>query len=252
MVRDADRFHAFFRCSGGTVADGPAVLRGDKEVQLDPQATLSFGPGVYAFYQGWTQRVKTLPPCITFAGAGRDQTMLVMGSMSAGEVDRCAIRDCTVYTNNWDLFDLRREPAVLAFERVRFCGFDSGAGSSSLLDTRGTAVLATDCLFEGGYGRGPSFGSLLDIRTDALLARFERCSFSRIALRPEWLRPGATLIFSHCSFENLLDAEQSFRKERPGVVFDGCSMTFASIADRALPALDLNDLFPDWRARNFR
>ncbi len=253
LIRDADRFRSFFRCSGGGTVDGLAAFHANEDLHVDSQTTLDFAVGVHSAYSGWLSHMKPLPNCITVAGAGMDRTLLVMGDLSTnGVVDRFSIRDCTVYTNDRYLFDLRREPAVLTFDHVRFCGFDMGAGSSCLLGTRATAVLATDCRFEGGYGHNPGSGTLFDVRTDALLARFERCSFSHMAWQSGWIRPGATLIFAHCTFEDVFGSKRSIQSDRPGIVFDGCTVIPADPPDGRPAALDLNELFPDWRARDGR
>lgn len=64
-------------------------------------------------------------------------------------------RDCTLYTENQYLFDLRNDSASVHFDRVRAIGFDMGAGSSCLFGTEELALYARDSRFEGGYGRSP-------------------------------------------------------------------------------------------------
>jgi hypothetical protein len=248
LVRSEDRFPSFFKCAGGPTLDGPTIAADPSRIPRD-SATLLFGPGVHKLRRGFLENVDDPPHCLTLAGVGMNQTMLVIGEISVrGVLDRFAIRDCTVFTNDAYLFDLRREPALIELDRVRLCGFDMGAGSSSAFDTRASAILARDSRFEGGYGRSPGGGVLFDIRTNGFLARFDRCTMTSVSIPVMYLHRGATVLFSHCAFEQLGDKQYMLDQAPPGVVFDACSIQISEPGAQTAPAHELDDLFPDWRA----
>jgi hypothetical protein len=127
-------------------------------------------------------------------------------------------------------------------------------------------LLARDCRFEGGYGRHPQHGQLLRVDSPALVVRMERCRLDRLTLGAERLADGATLAFSQCTLSDLLDSQVRFGtpdsraayeqmlRGRPGMVFQGTSISFFDNAAYALaptswdvPARDLNELFPGWK-----
>ncbi len=246
LVRDAERFPALFQCAGGSNLDGPTVIADSKLLPSD-SATLLFGPGVHRLSR-FLENANEAPRCLTLAGAGMNQTMLVLGDVSVrGVLDRFAIRDCTVFTHDAYLFDLRREPAVVELDRVRLCGFDTGAGSSCAFGTRATAIFARDCRFEGGYGRYPGSGNLFRIDTRAFLARFERCTISAVSIPVRGIQSEASVLFSHCTIDRLLDQQRYLDDAPRGLVFEACSIQLADPSAPYTPPRELDDLFPDWR-----
>jgi hypothetical protein len=199
-----------------------------------------------------------------------DATLLVLQQdiYADKELQRFSIRDCTVFTDNHDLFDQRVAAATVLLERVRVVGFDMGAGSSCALGFSGSGLvlLVRDCRFEGGYGRHPEYGQLMDIRSPALIVRMERCRLDRLTLGADGLSSGSTLAFSQCTLTDLLDPQMRFAaaeqrlgyeetlRSSPGLVFQGTTISFFDNAawnlaptSREVPARDLNELFPGWK-----
>ena len=158
-----------------------------------------------------------------------------------------AIRDCTVFLDSDPLFDLRHEPATVRFDRVRFIGFDSGAGGSSFFDAPGTVVHARACTFEGGYGRSPGRGTIFDVQSDALLARFDACTFREVRSGLNYLSKGATLAFLDCQLLDMMDPVQAPGERHDGVLLDSCLVTYFDSSAGPPPRRDVDDLFPGWK-----
>jgi len=246
-VRDA-RFDAYFAREGPERRRHPRKDHPDQDVE--DGVTLTWPAGGFKV-QGLMKEKDPFPRDVTLEGAGIDATMLVLAHdlFTRGRLRNLVIRDCTVHTNDNYLFDLRIEPASMRFERVRFVGFDMGAGGSCLLGTKALALSARGCRFEGGYGRSPMHGTVFDVRTDALLARFEACTFSLVNLRIHDWHTGATVVFLGCTLDRILDNAMAHAKLKPGVVFDGCSYTRFEGTPQEVPKLDLDALFPGWKQR---
>jgi hypothetical protein len=250
LVRDPKQFDELFvRVVPETFRDGLAN-RGHADAETEDGVTLTWPAGVFKV-ENLMREKDPYPRDVTLAGAGMNSTMLVLnGDLSTNQSLRnFAIRDCTVNTNNHYLFDLRVEPAAIRFDRVRFIGFDMGAGGSCLLGTSSLALNARQCRFEGGYGSSPPSGRIFDVRTDALLARFENCTFSLVRLAIGYWSAGETVLFLGCAFDQILDDPIRDAAGRPGVIFDGCSITLHDGGRENVPRRDLNELFPNWRAR---
>lgn len=156
-------------------------------------------------------------------------------------------RDLTVYTDGNCLFDVRGDGTVVRLDRVRVCGFDSGAGGSSAFNTDTLALHCVNSFLTGGYGRSPGSGYLFDVRTDGLVARFDGCAIE--AVRLGRIRDGATLVMRACTLRDMLDDPEELAAEHPGVLLDPCSVERiqGDHASRATLKRDLNDLFPDWK-----
>jgi len=117
IVRNQERFQGFFKCARGATLDGPSAIA-DRSQSLGDSATLVFGPGIHVL-GSFLQDVNEAPRCLEVAGAGIDRTLLVLGDISVrGPVDRFSIRDCTVFTGDRYLFDLRSVPSVVELERA--------------------------------------------------------------------------------------------------------------------------------------
>lgn len=247
VVRGA-RFEDYFAREAPERRRHPRKDHPDQDVE--DGVTLSWPAGVFRL-RGLMDEKDPFPRDVTLEGAGIDATMLVLHSSldTRGRLRNFAIRDCTVHTDGRYLFDLRREPASMRFERVRFIGFDAGAGASCLLGTRALALTARGCRFEGGYGRHPQHGQPFDVRTDGLLARFEGCTFSLVNLGIYHWRGGATAVFLGCTLDRILDDAMGQAASKPGVVFDGCSYSRFEGPLEQVPKLDLNALFPGWQQR---
>lgn len=259
LVSDTRAFGSLFepQVRAGSV-DARAALA-DPEVELVDGVTLTLPAGVFRLDR-LQEAFRSFPRDVTIAGAGRDATLLVLGTLSTGETVRnLGFRDLTVHTDNNYLFDLRSKPAAVHMERVRLIGFDMGAGSSCAFGTRGLALFARDSIFEGGYGRSPQHGKIFDVRTDALMARFENCHFDLVALDLWRLRPAATVVFSNCRMTRLLDWQglgnvlESI-SERPGLAaigstFEGFERRGPEGEMKPVPSKDLDQLFPGWRER---
>lgn len=246
LVADAKHFESYFapRHVGPDLA-GPE-LSGDGTAEIEPGATIHFPAGVH-LVTSLTFGVRDLPPDVTIAGAGMDVTLLVQRQdlHVAQDLERFTLRDCTIYTGDNYLMDLRGQTlGIFRLLRTRVIGFDMAAGSSCALGIKASLVHAVESFFEGGYGRHPGSGRLLDVRTSALLARFDRCLFSRIQIG--YSRDGVVL-FAGCTFEEML--------AEPGpVLLEDCEYTRRepledSQAEEHALRRDLKQLFPAWEAR---
>ena len=249
LVGDPARFEQLFACKagGGPLVEGKALATMN---ELAEGSEVRFPAGVHAFdLRRATQN--SFPRCLSVRGAGMDRTLLRCETIySNHRIERIEISDATLLSDY--LFDMRSQLATIVLERVRIIGFDVAAGSSCAFATDGTALLVRDSRIEGGYGRHPGSGHLFDIRTPALLARFDRCILSGLAIPDSWLRDGSTLLFNQCSFRDLTEPPSTFSKPKQGLRFVDCSQSFVSrdeTGEYPLPKLDLNDLFPGWAER---
>lgn len=250
LVSDPAQFEPLFARVADEQLRTGLVDREHPDKSIEDGVTLTWPAGVYRLHNLMKEK-DPFPRDVTIAGAGMDATMLVLNSdlMTREGLRNFCIRDCTVNTDNNYLFDLRLKPAAIRFERVRFVGFDMGAGGSCLLGTKALALSAKSCRFEGGYGRSPQHGTLFDVRTDALVARLESCSFSLLSLRVAYIHPGATVLFVNCALDQILDDPLTEAAGRSGVMFNNCSLTRHEGGWETVPHLDLNALFPNWKSR---
>lgn len=236
----SERFGMLFaHRGGGSAVDGASYRQGEK---LADGATLNFPAGVFAL-PDLSRGNEPFPAAVTVRGASMDATLLVVDSLNArSAVDRLAIEDCTVFAEN-GITDLRSKPGVLSLRRVRVVGFDCGAGGSCAFYLFGkSALLVTECRFEGGYGRAPgSYANLMDTRS-LCLARFERCVFDRVSLSDA----GNTVRFVGCEMRELLGTQPS------GSVYENCRIAPIDPKkawDAEYRKRDLEALFPQWRER---
>lgn len=247
LVTDAARFERFFPRRTGARVDGPANLGAPDEALTDG-SVLTFPTGVFRL-RALMKRDSAFPRDVTVRGMGMDATMLVVGDLSThAELVNMAFEDCTVFTDNDSLFDLRRAPASVRLERVRVIGFDSGAGGSSLLDAPGLALLARNSRIEGGYGRHPD-GTLFDVRTKPVLARFENCWIDEVNLGLEHLPRGSSVAFVSCRLTNVLDRRLVDAHPNAGVVLIDSPLQDWPADAGDPPKKDLESLFPGWRER---
>ncbi|MCE9595585.1 MAG: hypothetical protein K8S98_15465 [Planctomycetes bacterium] len=246
LVGDASAFAKLFECKsgGGGVVDGAALAREQRPDVVDG-TELRHPAGVQRVDLNKLNRGTKFPRCLVVRGAGIDRTLLVWETLRTRDrVERIELSDLTLFATN--VFDLRHDFATIVLERVRVVGFDCGAGSSAAFDTHGNALLARDCRIEGGYGRGPGDGRLFDVRTPALLARFENCVLSRVAIEARLLRERSTVVFDHCAFLETTEPSETFVSPPRGLVLVACRATSPN-GDDDSAQLDLNDLFPGWR-----
>ena len=256
VVRDAGRFEPFFARDAEEGARSALDDREHPDALVGDGTTLTWPAGVFRVVNLMWEK-SPYPRDVTLAGAGIDATMLVIGDGSGNDalvtngksLRNFAIRDCTVHTNGNYLLYMHTLPVSVRFERVRFVGFDAGAGGSCLISAGALALTARSCRFEGGYGLVPSSGTLIDVRSDAVLCRFEGCTFSLLSLRIWDWHPGATAVFLGCTLDRMLDDAMTHAQLKPGVVFDGCSCSRFEGTWDEVPKLDLNALFPNWLQR---
>lgn len=245
IVGDAVRFERLFPRRVGAALPGALNLN-DAGAALSAGCTVVFPAGVF----GPRRLVmrEAFPRDVTVLGRGMDATLLVLGDLATNALVNLCLQDCTIFTDNRSLFDLRRRPASLRLERVRVIGFDSGAGGSSLFHASGLALLARASRFEGGYGR-VSDGTLFDVRSDALLARFESCWIDQVELRFGHLRPGASVAFVNCTITNVMDRQEAIPAgvSMPGTTVQHFEWNAEGV--KGPPVKDLNELFPNWRER---
>jgi len=240
VASDPEAFERFFkrRTVGGSL-NGLDFVEASGETAGDG-ATLSFPPGVFRLRK-FMRGTKGFPRDLTIRGAGIDRTLLVVEELSTrATLTNLSIQDCTVSAGY--LFDLRREGCSFLFERVRFVGFDIGAGSSCLISAPSALVLARDCRFEGGYGRSPRSGVVFDVRSSGLLARFERCRLFQVAIGSVHYSDGARLVFVGCELENVFERPTSSE----AMTFLGCSIDDFDSGTDEVVTLDLDHLFPGW------
>ncbi|HTF90645.1 MAG TPA: hypothetical protein VK843_19660 [Planctomycetota bacterium] len=250
LVRDPARFAALFQRVASEHLRSGLEKRAIPDDSIADGETLTWPAGVFRV-EGLLQTKEKFPRDVTVAGAGMNSTMLVLIGplMTTSDLRNFTIRDCTVNTNNNYLFQLSNKASSIQLERVRFVGFDMGAGSSCLLGTNAVALSVRNCRIEGGYGKWPEHGTLLDVRTDALVARFEFCSISLLTMHVDHMRPGATALFVGCTLDEILDNPQGDALDHPGVMFEGCTIARQQGGRETIPNLDLNALFPNWKNR---
>ncbi|GEM_PF-3420371 len=184
--------------------------------------------------------------CVTIAGKGIERTLLRASHFAPREkLDRLELRDCTLECPCSQV-DLRKA-GVRRAERVRFVGFDCGAGSSCVFSVMGGAVVELKSRrVEGGYGRHPQHGVLFDVRSDAFLGRFEDCTFDSLALRHDLWRKGFTLVLTRCRFTNLFDRNLPIDFDDDGLLLSSTTMELRSKEAGEIEMRDLADLFPAW------
>ncbi len=241
LAHDPAGFEQLFtpRAASSTV-DGTTLAAGDP---LVPGAVVQFPTGVFAVADLARGR-DPFPSDLTVRGAGMNATLLVLDQLSPrSALERFTLEDCTVFTTRCGIVDTRRGANTLVLRRVRVTGFDCGAGGSCALNTKSAALHALGCRFESGYGRNPEgFANLLR-HSGPLVARFEACTFERIALA-DAVRPG--VVFAHCTMTELLS------EPGDGPLYDSCSITIMPPDLRwnaEHRTRDLDDLFPGWEAR---
>ncbi|MFG0316727.1 MAG: hypothetical protein ACF8XB_05600 [Planctomycetota bacterium JB042] len=205
--------------------------------------TIVFGPGRHTLSTRDLRRKAPtpFPADVTIQGAGMDATLVAIDEEISvrSDVERLRFRDLTVDTANDYAFHLRRDGALLDFERVRVVRFDMGAGGSLAFSVHsGMMLRARDCQILGGYGRSPGSGSLF--RGAALLARFERCRFDLIDLELDQVK-GGEVLFLHCTFDRL--RVDPTRWASPRIRFVGCRVG-ERIAAPPGPPMDVGTLVP--------
>ena len=236
---------AALRSLYGTTGGGPTIAGAglSKWDELAPNATISYGAGVYAL----RPNARELPRGLVVQGAGMDATLLVLmnDTWSRTTFDSLELRDVSIFTNHNYLFD-QNDPASLTLRNVRVMGYDMGAGGSVALSFSDGLVLdASGCQFLGGYGGFASGGSIL--RGGTLIARFERCLMSDTELG--YWDSGSRVLFVDCQLERML-------RVRPGNVLELAGSTTLTHHPEPQPGqhlkielLDLNELFYDWQER---
>lgn len=248
LVLDRDTFDGFFVTeSPRTAVDGPtAFARGalKRDEPVPDGSVVSFPAGVHRLEDFGSKWREHYPRDLVLRGAGMNATLLVLDSdLSAYDLVRnLAIEDLSLHTDDDYLFDVREPAMSVTLRRVRFTGWDMGAGSSCLFGTESLALRAIDCEFLGGYGSSPRSGQLFDVRHNGLLARFEGCRIERTRVFGNF-GSGATVVFVGCVIEDALD-----RRDPPSnVVLDRTPISYWNEETGSELARDLNDLFPDWR-----
>ena len=85
----------------------------------------------------------------------------------------------------------------------------------------------------------------------AFLVRFDGCRFERMNLNLARVHPGATVVFSLCTFDEIRDRHvQDSAGSNPGLVLEQCTFLPEANPRPENDELrrDLNDLFPNWKA----
>ena len=246
LVSDAKAYAQLFeRTAPESVVDGREIPN-----ELTDGLTLHFPPGVFEVKDFLRSRYP-LGKDLTVTGSGMNQTLLLMGDLSARDKLRnFTVRDCTTFSSG-GVFDLRREPGSIHMERVRVTGFDTGAGSSSLLSARSAVLLFRECRIEGGYGKSPQHGYVFGGLSEGVLARFESCRISSTRVDVVRLRPADTVVFDGCHLEDIFDDPAAQAEHKKGVAFVNCAILKydKEVQGWPPPQKDLNDLFPDWKNR---
>src|SRR6185436_7458411 len=131
LVQDKKRFASFFACTGGPALDGFTLTQETEPTPIPPGSVISYPAGVHELDR-LTSRLRSSVTCVTITGAGMDQTLLRFRSIQPNEkIDRFELRDCTIQSD-CDAIALNAKAGVWRAERVRFIGFDCGAGSSTV------------------------------------------------------------------------------------------------------------------------
>ncbi|MBK6939335.1 MAG: hypothetical protein IPH13_03885 [Planctomycetes bacterium] len=244
LVDDATTFPSFFEARiGGGVLDGTALPQFTRDTKLSG-VTIQFPAGVFEPRCRFDD-VKAPVTDVAIAGAGMDQTLLVMQSVSFRvALERITIRDCTVFVPSGCVFDLRTEPALIRLERVRIVGYDCGAGGSCAFATAATMMWLSDCQILDRFGHHPG-GRIFDLRTDGVLIRLDRCRIENTEFGD--VPSGSTVLFNSCT----LRGARRFPEAEDGIEYRGCSIEKATTNEDP-PARSLNELFPDWEKRRIR
>jgi hypothetical protein len=251
LVRNRAEFEKYFqRDSNEEVAISGVGLTHDQFTEMVDGSTLTFPAGVFevsALARYWDP----IPRDITIRGSGMNTTLLILDDLSSrSQVKNFRLENCTVFCPG-GVFDLRREPATATFQNVRITGFDTGAGgSNAIFSKKGMALSYVDCVFAGGYGRNPG-GNLMRSTSASFLARFDGCRFERMNLNLARVHPGATVVFSLCTFDEIRDRHvQDSAGSNPGLVLEQCTFLPEANPRPENDELrrDLNDLFPNWKA----
>lgn len=250
LVADAESFSRFFpRAAPERGVNGMNHLAKPDEA-IEDGTTLSFPAGVFRLERLMEDK-DPFPRDVTVSGAGMDATLLIFGDLSTRHrLRNFTVRDCTLFTGDDYAFDLRVEPASIQFDRVRVCGFDMGAGSSCMLQAPGAAFYARGCHIVGGYGRSPTSGQLFRVDAPGLLARFENCRLELVDIGHRRLEQGATVAFVNCVMKDILSWGPPPKElDHPGIVLAGTVIDWIDYSRTKPEKKDLNDLFPDWKAR---
>lgn len=204
LVQDEARMRRFFACDGGPRIDGAAWIALDRDArsEIAPGTTFVFPPGTYdvrAIADALRRRVR----CVSIVGAGMDRTLLRGSDIQPNEpLDRFELRDCT-FESSCDAIDLS-VAGVWRAERVRFVGFDCGAGGCGVFYVGHGAILELEsCRIEAGFGRNPGDGCLFDVRTSAMVARLHACTIRSVSIDVRTWPSGVTVLFDGCRLEDL-------------------------------------------------
>jgi hypothetical protein len=236
----SDRFASLFAPrGGGSAVDGTTLARDGK---VADGSVVAFPAGVFAV-QDFARGNDPYPVDLTVRGAGMDATLLVVDAQRArSAMQRFAVEDCTVFVDN-ALTDVRGQAAVLSLKRVRFVGFDCGAGSCVAFYLSSCALHAVDCRFESGYGRHPQGYANVPAGQRRVPRTFRSLHLrSRRSSKCEWTQRAV----------HQLHARRDALGSATGPTFLNCR--YATIAeDKKWNAdcrrRDLNVLFPQWKER---
>lgn len=245
LVENAKSFSRFFACASGPRIDGIALLAEKEPTVIQPGSVIAFPAGVYDV-QAIDQRLRSTIHCVAIVGAGMDRTLLRFGSLQPREkLDRLEIRDCTIQSS-CDVVDLN-VAGLWRAERVRFIGFDCGAGGSCAFSMMGGAMLELkSCLIEGGYGRSPMHGNLFDARSHPILARFEDCTVHSLEADLDGLPMGSTLVLVRCKFHDLFDRALPMDRTDDGLVLNATTLELRPKDAGKVEKRDVAELFPAW------
>lgn len=246
IVNDRERFSRLFACTGGPSINGLSLLPGTESSELPEGATVTYPAGLHDIEMLARKLQHKSPRCLSIRGAGMDNTLLQFRSiLVVDKLDRFELRDCTVMSS-CDAIDLRAA-GVWRAERVRFIGFDCGAGGCGVFDVgRGGVLELESCRIEGGFGRNPGDGCLFDARSSAMLARIDHCTFDGLRLSSNQWGYGMTVVFDHCRMENMLDAALPIDHEEDGLVLIATTIGLRPEDAGRLAKRDLAELFPAW------
>ena len=255
LVADPAQFNALFeRRTSERLVDG-VKAQNDPKSALTDGATLKFPAGVFRvelaqLLPSIDPRRGGLPADLTVAGDGIDATLLVTSDLHlSSAIHDWTFRDCTIF-NEGPLVDVRGESS-LTLDRIRLIGFDTGAGGSDALDLQDNVLRCRDSIFEGGFGHSPQHAQLLDVRSDAMLARFERCRITGVAI--SWVRDSWRVAFVECQFTDFLTFGRSGQASFPkAFATTDCSFTFFDDSKEEPPRKSLDLLFPNWEALSRR
>ncbi len=238
LVGSNERFAALFeRRTAGPEIDGTEATLLGGAVPPPDGATVRFPAGSFAWRVSILGRNAPFPKDLLVVGAGMDATIVKLDEISAdGEVASLTFRDLTIDCGDDYLTDLRSSnPATIHVERCRICGFDIGAGNSSMLDARTAAFFAEDSRIEAGWGRNPGYGNLF--RVSSGLVRLDRCTVVGPFSSVYEASARTTYLFRSCRFVGATGSRPFPIDAAPeGVRFEDCTVEdadpAASAADR--------------------